>query len=873
MEGAAAEVEAAAVGEAAAVVVEAAVEVETEAVEAAAVVKTAAVVETAVVVEAVAVLGAAGMKEAAVVVETVVVVEAAAVAETVAVEAAAMEAAAGEGAAGVVEAAAGVETAIVVEAVCVVEAASAAGGAEAGTVTPVQEGVTGGAGVGEEVGEAAELATEKVLEQLLRVCEKDMDAADGAAAELSQHFTVHPVEHSLWEQETLEAMNGVLFGCLEPEVGAMQRKKAVYDDERRLSEGSDSCWSDSDSSSEMRGEVDEEPQVQEVAAVVVEAATGARAAVVMEAAAVVETAVGGGAASEMEAPGAETGTTVPEGDAGGAGEVEEEGEEAMMTVGKVEQLLRVCEQDVNAADGAAAELSQHFTVHPVEHSLWEQETLEAMNGVLFGCLEPEVEAMQRKKAVYDNERGLSEGSDSCWSDSDSSSAVEGEVDEEPQVQGEATAAVDAEIVVEAAAEVGAAAVLEAAVVVEAAFVVEAAAGVEAAAVMEAAVVVEAAAAAEAAAVGAAAGVEAAAVLEATAVVEAEAAVEAAAGVEAAAVLEAAAGVEAAAVLEAAGVVEAAAVVAGRQGSLQRSQRKRGLKVESALVPGGLAPKRLRKEVSWRFNTGRRQKKGKGRRRGGGVNGGRRQGRWSMPGFRVDPGGAGLIDGGYIVQAVQTQVTIQGAAGRETWLGVDLLRGGSGVKVTGWMHSGELQRRAAGDAGWLARLRGRGREGWSVEDHSWVCSGGPAVSGHGQRGAVVGWYLPVMVLDEKQMRKVGGTRVVVLMRRVAVGKTAGGVEQAVGIRCRQEWCKHEMGREQMVGTTGQRVQADGGKEIMVEGREVWEEWTGQAVVDTAWRRKVKGQWRTREQAVARWGWSKNSVQDKDKEERDKVYDRG
>ena len=426
---------------------------------------------------------------------------------------------------------------------------------------------------------------------------------------------------------------------------------------------------------------------------------------------------------------------------------------------------------------------------------------------------------------------------------------------------------------EAAAGVEAAAVLEATAVVEAEAAVEAAAGVEAAAVLEAAVVVEAAAAPEAAAVEAAAGVEAAAVLEATAVVEAEAAVEAAAGVEAAAVLEAAAGVEAAAVLEAAVVVEAAAVVAGRQGSLQRSQRKRGLKVESALVPGGLAPKRLRKEVSWRFNTGRRQKKGKGRRRGGGVNGGRRQGRWSMPGFRVDPGGAGLIDGGYIVQAVQTQVTIQGAAGRETWLGVDLLRGGSGVKVTGWMHSGELQRRAAGDAGWLARLRGRGREGWSVEDHSWVCSGGPAVSGHGQRGAVVGWYLPVMVLDEKQMRKVGGTRVVVLMRRVAVGKTAGGVEQAVGIRCRQEWCKHEMGREQMVGTTGQRVQADGGKEIMVEGREVWEEWTGQAVVDTAWRRKVKGQWRTREQAVARWGWSKNSVQDKDKEERDKVYDRG
>ena len=37
-----------------------------------------------------------------------------------------------------------------------------------------------------------------------------------------------------------------------------------------------------------------------------------------------------------------------------------------------------------------------------------------------------------------------------------------------------------------------------------------------------------------------------------------------------------------------------------------------------------------------------------------------------------------------------------------------------------------------------------------------------------------------------MKRVGGVRVVVLMKRVAIGRTAGGVEQAVGIRCRQEW---------------------------------------------------------------------------------------
>ena len=44
-------------------------------------------------------------------------------------------------------------------------------------------------------------------------------------------------------------------------------------------------------------------------------------------------------------------------------------------------------------------------------------------------------------------------------------------------------------------------------------------------------------------------------------------------------------------------------------------------------------------------------------------------------------------------------------------------------------------------------------------------------------------------------------------------------------------------------------------------------------DTAWRKEVKGQWRAREQATVRRGWSKDLEQDKDKVERDKVYDRG
>jgi hypothetical protein len=375
---------------------------------------------------------------------------------------------------------------------------------------------------------------------------------------------------------------------------------------------------------------------------------------------------------------------------------------------------------------------------PVWHSLWEQDSLEALNEVLSGSLEGEVRALKQRKAGYDEARRQSDGSDSCWSgaDSDSDSAAELEVVDEPSA------------------------------------------------------------------------------------------------------------------LEGA---------AAEQGEVE------------PLRPRGLAPKRLGDRTTEQGGRGKQQQ----RRQGGGKEGAgkKQQSKWSMPGFSVNPGSAMQVAGQYSVKAVQTQVTLQGLAGRETWLGVDLLRGDKGGVVTGWMQSSRLQEKVAGDADWLARLRGRGREGWSVEDHSWVCNESPAVTGHGLRGAVVGWYLPVLVVNEKQMRRVGGISVVVLMRRVAVGRTAGGVEQAVGIRCRQEWYKHKMSREQLVGITGQSVQADGDKEVLVEGNEVWEEWTGQAVEDTEWRRQAKGQWRAKEQAVARWGWDKNVVQDKDKVDRDKVYDRG
>ena len=41
------------------------------------------------------------------------------------------------------------------------------------------------------------------------------------------------VRHSLWEQDTLEAYNELLFGCLDEEVEALQQSKAQYDEVRK----------------------------------------------------------------------------------------------------------------------------------------------------------------------------------------------------------------------------------------------------------------------------------------------------------------------------------------------------------------------------------------------------------------------------------------------------------------------------------------------------------------------------------------------------------------------------------------------------------------------------------------------------------------
>jgi hypothetical protein len=95
--------------------------------------------------------------------------------------------------------------------------------------------------------------------------------------------------------------------------------------------------------------------------------------------------------------------------------------------------------------------------------------------------------------------------------------------------------------------------------------------------------------------------------------------------------------------------------------------------------------------------------------------------------------------------------------------------------------------------------------------------------------VVGWYLPVRVVSEKALTR-AGVRVVVQTRRVAVGRSVGAYAQAV-----KEWCTQTMNRKVLVGITGRLVHADGQEEVLVMGGEVWEEWTGQAVEGTDWRK--------------------------------------
>ena len=50
----------------------------------------------------------------------------------------------------------------------------------------------------------------------------------------------------------------------------------------------------------------------------------------------------------------------------------------------------------------------------------------------------------------------------------------------------------------------------------------------------------------------------------------------------------------------------------------------------------------------------------------------------------------------------------------------------------------------------------------------------------------------MVVGEKRLSR-NGIRVVVMLRRMAVGKGAGGYDPAVRIRSRKEWFRHKMSK--------------------------------------------------------------------------------
>ena len=58
-------------------------------------------------------------------------------------------------------------------------------------------------------------------------------------------------------------------------------------------------------------------------------------------------------------------------------------------------------------------------------------------------------------------------------------------------------------------------------------------------------------------------------------------------------------------------------------------------------------------------------------------------------------------------------------------------------MVGWVQSGAPQRRMAECGGWLARLRGEGKERWDVEELSWEGSEEAAMAGNGLRRALVG----------------------------------------------------------------------------------------------------------------------------------------
>ena len=87
-----------------------------------------------------------------------------------------------------------------------------------------------------------------------------------------------------------------------------------------------------------------------------------------------------------------------------------------------------------------------------------------------------------------------------------------------------------------------------------------------------------------------------------------------------------------------------------------------------------------------------------------------------------------------------------------------------------------------------------------------------------------------------------------------------------VKSREEWCIQTMDRKKLVEIAGRLLHADGQEEILVVGDEVWEEWTGQTVEGTDWRKGANDEWSGKERAVSR-RIQLRSV------DRDQVYDKG
>ena len=88
-------------------------------------------------------------------------------------------------------------------------------------------------------------------------------------------------------------------------------------------------------------------------------------------------------------------------------------------------------------------------------------------------------------------------------------------------------------------------------------------------------------------------------------------------------------------------------------------------------------------------------------------------------------------------------------------------------------------------------------------------------------------------------------------RVKMGWTQGGLQWAGQLEHTHRQWGRDQEQEGVVQAhcqqeiTGGLVHADGQEEVLVLGEEVWEEWTGQAVEGTDWRKRAKDEWAAKE----------------------------